>query len=698
MNGEHPKITAAHCERKAVIYVRQSTLVQLQQNHESRRRQYGLADHARSLGFHDVETIDEDLGRSGSGLVERPGFQRLVALVCASDVGAVFCIEASRLARNGRDWHHLIELCGLAGTLVIDPDGVYDPRLMNDRLLLGLKGTMSEFELNLLRQRSVQAILQKAQRGELQYCLPVGLSWSRNGKIELDPDRRVQAAIRMVFTKFAEFGSARQVLLWLRQERITLPRLESLDGERRIVWAPPIYSMVIRLLQNPLYAGAYAYGKTEVRVRMLNGRASKTDGHRKSQERWTALLPDHHPGYLSWEQYMRNQTTLAENAHMKRKMSRSSARGGHSLLAGLLRCGRCGRMMHVGYSGTTGTVPRYFCNGAHLNHGTERCISLGGLRVDEAISREILRVCEPHALEAAARAAETLAKQTAQRRESLRLELEQARYEARLAARRYEAIDPENRLVAAELEARWNAALLRVSELEAAMEQVAASTQAPNLDRDQLLKLAEDLPRIWNAPSTDKRLKQRIARLLLREVTLDVDEKESAVKVMLHWIGGRHSPIRFPKNRSGYGRYKTSADAESVIRSMAGRFPDDVIAATLNRLRLKTGYGHNWNESSVRSFRHGHGLVKYDPTQRDRWMLTLQEAAKRLKLSPTAVRHMIEDGLLPATQVVPYAPWLINVTALNDARVAVAVRAIKDGKRRPRTQDEQQETLDFTGM
>jgi DNA invertase Pin-like site-specific DNA recombinase len=696
--SQHPKITANHIERRAVVYVRQSTVTQLLHNRESQRRQYGLADHARSLGFRVVDTIDEDLGRSGSGLVERPGFSRLVAMVCSGEVGAVLCIEASRLARNGRDWHHLIELCGLAGTLVIDPEGIYDPRSMNDRLLLGLKGTMSEFELNLLRQRSVQAILQKAQRGALQYCLPIGLCWTRNGKIELDPDRRVQAAIGSVFAKFIELGSARQVLLWFRQERITLPRHRGAGVDQQVVWELPIYGGIIKLLQNPLYAGAYAYGKTEGRIKMRNGRASKTAGHRKPKERWIALIQDHHPRYLSWEQYLRNQVTLAENAHMKRKMSRSAARGGHSLLAGLLRCGRCGRMLHVGYSGTGGTVPRYFCRGAHINHGEERCLSVGGLRIDSAVSDEILKVVEPLAIESAIHAAELQGQQNQQRREALRLELEQARYEARLAERRYEAMDPENRLVAAELEARWNASLQRVAELEGTY---ASNDQQPSrsaVDRERLLGLASELPRIWYSAATDKRLKQRIAHILLREAIVDVDDSKAEIALTLHWIGGRHSQLRVAKNKTGQHRYATSKDAIEVIRAMAGRFSDQVIASTLNRLSLKTGHGLTWIESRVRGLRHTHGLPKYDAEGRDHNLLTLQETADRLGISPTAVKNLIEDGLLAGTQVVSCAPWLLPAEQLDDPKVRAAVSTIQSGKRRPRTQDDKQETLDFTSL
>jgi DNA invertase Pin-like site-specific DNA recombinase len=694
----HPKITANHLDRRAVVYVRQSTLTQLTHNHESQRRQYGLADYARSLGFRNVDTIDEDLGRSGSGLVERPGFGRLVAMVCSGEVGAVLCIEASRLARNGRDWHHLIELCGLAGTLVVDPEGIYDPRSMNDRLLLGLKGTMSEFELNLLRERSVQAILQKAQRGALRYCLPIGLCWTRSGKIELDPDRRVQAAIRSVFAKFVELGSARQVLLWFRQERVTLPRHRGVGVDQDVAWGLPIYGGIIKLLQNPLYAGAYAYGKTEGRIKMSNGRASKTAGHRKPQEQWTALIQDHHPGYLSWEQYLRNQVTLAENAHMKPKMSRSAARGGHSLLAGLLRCRRCGRMLHVGYSGRGGTVPRYFCRGAHLNHGEERCLSVGGLRVDAAVSGEILRVVEPIAIESALHASELQEQQTQQRREALRLELEQARYEARLAERRYEAMDPENRLVAAELEGRWNLSLQRVRELEQTYALDEQLPKRPVPTRERLLELALEFPRIWHSTATDKRLKQRIAHILLREVTLDVDDAKAEIEITLHWIGGRHSQLRVSKAKTGQHRFTTCSDATEVVRAMAGRFSDQVIASTLNRLRLKTGHGLTWIESRVRSLRSTHDLPKYDAASRDQSLLTLQVTAARLDISITAVRHLIEDGIITGTQVVPCAPWLLPAEQLDDPKVRAAVSMIQSGKRRPRTRDDKQETLDFTSF
>ena len=309
----NPKLTNERLKRRAIVYLRQSSPEQVFHNQESQRRQYGLADQARDLGFRDVLVIDEDLGRTGSGLVERRGFQRLVAEVCTGEVGAVFCIEASRLARNGRDWHHLIWMCGLVGAVVVDFDGVYDPNLVNDRLLLGMKGEMATFELSLLRQRSLEAIRQKARRGELQFYLPVGLCWSENGKMEMDPDRRIQDSINLVFNKFTELGSVRQVTLWFRREKIALPVVPSGRGERRLVWKLPLYHTIWAILTNPLYAGAYAFGKTEARTQIVEGRAHRTRGHCKPRTEWMVLIRDHHPGYISWEQYEKNQAMIAAN-------------------------------------------------------------------------------------------------------------------------------------------------------------------------------------------------------------------------------------------------------------------------------------------------------------------------------------------------------------------------------------------------
>jgi DNA invertase Pin-like site-specific DNA recombinase len=666
------KLTAAHLQRRAMIYVRQSTPAQLVLNRESRLRQYKLADYAAELGFGQVETIDDDLGRSGSGLVERPGFQRLVAEVCAGNVGAVFCLEASRLARNGRDWHHLIDLCGLAGTLLIDPESIYDPRLSNDRLLLGLRGSMSEFELDVLRQRSLGAIRQKAQRGDLRVRLPVGFCW--NEKVELDPDLRVQNAIRLVFRKFAELGSARQVLLWFWEEQIRLPTI-GYTANKTAQWTKPLKHAVLSILKNPRYAGAYAFGRTESRTDVRNGRAHKTQGHKKRRGEWMVLIRDHHPGYISWEQYERNQALLLGNAHMKSRMAIQSGRGGASLLAGKLRCRRCGHMLRVFYVGGYRKL-RYQC----LNEMTQ-CICFGGRRVEQAVSAAILEVVQPQAIDAAIRAAEQIDRRREDRCQALTLEIEQARYEARLAARRYEAVDPENRLVASELEARWNASLGRVQQLEQDFQkaEIDSPTVAP-ISADELLRLAEELPIIWDDPATDSSIKQRIVGILIQQVVVDVDEATDEVRLFIHWTGGRHTEIRVAKHKRGQNGRRTAPEAVDVVRQMAAQYSDGEIALTLNRLRLKTGTGNTWNETRVRSLLSQLKLSRQSAQQTgSNTSLNLKAAAKRLKVSDTVVRRLIQLKVLPATQVVVGAPWQI---ARNDADSPAVVQAAQRLQRR----------------
>lgn len=697
----NPKLTTDRINRKGIVYIRQSSPGQVTNNQESQRRQYGLADRARELGFRDVEVIDEDLGRSGSGLVERPGFQRLVAQVCAGAVGAVFCIEASRLARNGRDWHHLIELCRLVDSLIIDPDGVYDPRLLNDRLLLGLKGTMSEFELNLLRQRSEEAIWQKASRGELRFCVPVGYLWTTTGKLEMDPDLRVQQALKLVFSKMVELGSVRQVLLWYRSERICLPARVLDEPGGRTVWRLPVYGTILKLLTNPFYAGAYVFGRTEGRTTVIDGRARKTSGHRKPQEKWAVLIKDHHAGYISWAEYERNQVVISANTHMKSVREHKSGRGGRALLAGLLRCRRCGRMLHVAYSPARSSVSRYnlryHCRGAHINHGESWCISFGGLRVDEAVADEILQVIGGDVIEAALEAASRRAEQYAQHREALVLEIEQARYEGRLAAKRYDAVDPENRLVAAELEARWNLALKKLRELEDNLErfeQQKAPISVP--PKEVLLSLAADLPVVWNSSSTDMRLKQRIVRILINEIISDVDESSSEIVLIIHWAGGRHSELRVRKNKTGQHRYCTKMEVIEVIRQMSAHFNDEQIAATLNRLGLRTGAGNSWNKIRVYSARQHHQLPANDKSEIMPGVITLEEAAKQLGVSPTTVRRLIARKLIEASQVVAGAPWQIPAKKLESEAVRKAARDIKNRVRLPRTLADEGQPLLFS--
>ena len=503
----------------------------------------------------------------------------------------------------------------------------------------------------------------------------------------------MQQAIHSVFNKMTELGSMRQVLIWFREHNVCLPVCSSDGGERGIIWKLPMYQGIQAILSNPVYAGAYAFGKTETRTRVVDGRPVRRSGYRRPRSQWLVLIPNHHPGYLSWEEYERNQAMIVANTHMQSGAEPKAGRGGRALLSGLLRCRRCGRMLYVSYSGPRAAVIRYECRGELNDCGKGRCVSFGGLRVDADVAHEVLQAIEGNAIEAALEAAEQMQGQRQELRKSLELEVEQARYEVRLAARRYDSVDPEQRLVAGELEVRWNVALQKVQDLENRLHEFdgkAAATAIP--DKQVLMSLAQDLPAVWNSPSTDKRLKQRIIRILIREIVADVDEKQREIVLLIHWAGGGHSELRLKKSDTGKHRHCTKIEAVEVIHKMAGKFPDEQIAATLNRLRLRTGADNAWNQNRVYSVRHYHQLPAFNPNLRNLDEVTLKEAAQRLDLSPPSVRHMIEHNILPAQQVVECAPWQIPVAALESEIVRREALKIKNRLRVPRTQpcDDQQ--------
>src|ERR1700751_4020702 len=457
------KITSDHLAREAYVYVRQSTADQLLNNPESRRRQYALTTRARALGWENVIVIDDDLGRSGSGTA-RPGFERLLAAICGGAAGAVFALEASRLARNGLAWHTLLEFCALVNSLIIDEDGIYDPGLVNDRLLLGMKGTFSELQLSTLRQRSQEALRLKAARGDLHTVVAIGYRRGADDRLEQDPDRRIRQTLSLVFRKFREIGSVRQLVLWRGQEGIALPTAVHGPQGRTVQWGPPRYHAVHRLLTNPVYAGAYVFGRTASRTRVEDGRKVITHGVVRRREEWTVVIRDHHDGYISWEEYDRNRKIIAGNANMKGTMVAGSVRKGGGLLVGLLRCGHCGRKLKVLHHARRDT--RYICN-AEMDYASDKkCITFSNMRVDAAVSAEVLRAISPLAIEAALQLIGDRERAGAERLRQSELALEQARYEATHARRQYDAVDPDNRLVASELERRWNERLAAVARLE----------------------------------------------------------------------------------------------------------------------------------------------------------------------------------------------------------------------------------------
>ena len=657
-------------QRKAVVYVRQSTQAQVETNLEGRRRQYELADLARRKGFRAVEVIDDDLGRSASGMVLRPGFERLVAALCAGEIGAVLCFDASRLARNGRDWHHLLELCGLVEARVIDWDGVYDPCRPNDRLLLGMKGSISEFELGVIRARMLDAARAKARRGELRIGVPVGYVWHREHGLGFDPDLRLQEAIRQVFARFRLLGSARQVLLSLTADGLCFPRPS--DGKRMTAfeWTPIRYRNVISLLKNPFYAGAYAYGKSEKRVAVVDGRARKTYGHGKRLETWEVLIKGHHEGYIDWAEFERNQALLAANAY-GRVGGVKSGRGGRALLSGMLTCGRCGRGLAVAYTGAPPGRPVYRCDRPNLALGLPRCLSFGGSRVDAAVATEVLRVVEPMAIEAALEAERMHRGGQAERRRIVELDLRQALYEAGLAERRYAACDPDNRLIAAQLEKNWEDALRRVEDCRSRL--AALDAPDPAAPVPDFAGLAADLASAWTAPGVTTRARQLLLRTLVTGIIADVDEEAREVVVTIHWRGGQHSRLRVRKPRTGEHGCRTPEEALAVMERMAARWSDEDIAASLNRMGLRTGQGKTWTARRVGSIRKVHGLHAYRSAEKDGAWLTMTEAATKLGVTNHVIRRLIKERILPAEQVVAGAPYQIRAVDLADQRIAAAL-------------------------
>jgi len=687
------KITPDHLARGAFVYIRQSTADQLANNHESRRRQYGLAERARALGWADVTVIDDDLGRSGSG-ISRPGFERLLAAICENRVGAVFAIEASRLARNGRDWHTLIEFCGLVGAVIVDEDGVYEPRHPNDRLLLGMKGTMSELELSLLRARSMEALKQKARRGELFFTVAVGYVKAGRDKIEIDPDLRVREAISLVFARFSEMQSIRQVFLSLLADQIALPYIDSKSsGQRQLRWKLPVYSTVDNLLTNPVYAGAYVFGRTGSRTTIENGRKRILRGYRKDRSDWAVLLVDHHEGYLSWTDFERNQRLIADNANGKGMMVRGAVRKGEALLAGLLRCGHCGRRLLVSYNGTKGDIGRYYCDATRSNPGAAACISFGALRVDQAVGVEIVRLLQPLGVEAAVRAITDCEHQSGEKQRQLELALEQARYEAVRARRQYDAVDPDNRLVAGELERRWNVALAAVDKLEKELE--ALIRQRPVAlgaeERQRLLQMGADLEAAWHHPAATAVTRKRIIRTVLREVVARVED--DLIHLLLHWQGGDHTRITVRKNRRGQTRWAVEPETMDLIRACARLMPDKAIAGMLNRTGKRTGRLNGWTQSRVRGFRNTHGIAVYvDGEWAERGEVTLTEAARMLDLSPITVLRRIRAGMIPAEQYCKGAPWVIKRRDIEGQHLVERVKTSRQG---PSSSNPDQRTLIF---
>jgi DNA invertase Pin-like site-specific DNA recombinase len=679
---EHSKITAGHQARLAVVYLRQSSASQVENNRESTERQYALSGRARELGWpvERVMVIDEDLGLSGSGSVMRTGFSRLTSEVALARVGIVLGLEVSRLARNNADWHRLIELAGLTDTLIGDADGIYHPALFNDRLLLGLKGAMSEAELHILRARLNGGIRNKAARGELRRGLPVGFVWGEDdGEILIHPDEAVANVIRTIFARFAEMGSARRVWLWLRAQGMKFPL--SLGGHHELRWSEASYHAVHAVLANPVYAGAYVYGKNRHETVLDKTGARRKRVRKLPMEDWQVLIKDHHQGYIDWPTFEANRHRMAANTqprtHAKAQEQKGgAAREGGALLQGIARCGHCGRRLHTHYRGRTAT-PGYHCPGKLIVEGRGvYCLNVGGMQIDAAVGAAFLKALEPARLAATLEAAERLENDHEAALKQWRLDVERAAFAVNRAERRYRAVDPDNRLVARRLEQEWEEALRALEAAKA--ELVRREAERPRVlsakERESLTALGADLECVWHAPTTTARDRKELLRTLIEEVTLDVDRGEAAAHLVLRWRGGALSRFTVALPRSRPAAVRTDEDTLALLRRLAPLYPDAVIAGILNRQGRRTAYGHRFDANRVGNVRRHWKIpvCKAEPPAADGDIVTVRQAAAAVGVAPSTLHRHINDGLIQGEQITPGAPWRIRLTVELKARFLAA--------------------------
>jgi len=664
-----PKIRADHLDRQALIYVRQSTFLQVRRNTGSTARQYDLRQRAVELGWsaEQIVIIDQDQGRSGASSTNREGFQFLVAEVGLGQAGAVFSLEASRLARASSDWYRLIEICALTNTLVVDEEGVYDPGQYNDRLLLGFKGTMSEAELHWLRQRLLGGKLEKAQKGQLRFRPPTGFVYDALGQLVLDPDEQVQQAVQLLFDLFDELGSALAVVKHFSEQHLLFPtRLWGGLRHGELVWRPLRHGRVIDILHNPAYTGTYVYGRTKTRTHLLPGEKPLIKGRQRQVKRedWPIVLPEAHAGYITWDQFLCNEQRLDDNRTNRSQERRGAVREGAALLQGIVQCGRCGRRMTIRYL-DNGRIPCYDCNQVHKQQALKACQSLRGDGIDAAVATLFLEAMQPAQLEISLATLAHLETRAQQIDQQWQLRLERAQYQADLARRRFMAVEPENRLVARTLERDWNDKLAQVQQLEQdylALPRPTARLATPQ-ERQRILALAQDLPRLWQAETTTHADRKQLLRFLIKDVTLT--RRETTFHIGIRWQTEALSELEIARPSQ-----RTASAVIERIRELAPTHTDHQIAEILNQEGFTTGKKLSFIANRVQWVRHTHSIPlgpskrpdAYPDGQRADGRYSARAAADLLNVTVSTIADWCKSGCLDGVQTKPHSPWWVKLT------------------------------------
>ena len=658
------KVSSQQLQKTAYIYVRQSTMGQVRHHRESTERQYALKEKAMNLGWTEnfVQVLDGDLGRSGASMADRTDFKTIVTDVSLGKVGAVFALEASRLARSNADWHRLIEICGITGTLIVDEDGCYDPSDFNDGLLLGLKGTMAQAELHFIRARLQGGKLNKAQKGELRFPLPVGYVFDEAERIVKDPDDQVRGAITMVFSAFRQTGSAYGVVQHFATKNLLFPK-RSYGGawDGKLHWGRLTDSRVLAILKNPSYAGVYAFGRYRCVKEILEDGEVRSRIARMPREEWLVEIRDHHEGYLTFEQQLKNLDLIEKNrTNPKEAVLSGPAREGLALLQGLLICGCCGRRLTPRYRGNGGIYPIYDCNWRRREGLSKTsCMSVQCGYLDRAVETRLLEIVNKEQIDLALEAFEILQQRDQQISGQWKLRIQRAEYEVQLAQKQYDQVDPENRLVASTLERRWNDSLI---ELEKVKQQIAELSHEQSLiasfERDQVLALARDLPRLWHAPETSSKDKKRILQLLIDDITVEKPERYVAL-LHVRWQGGICEDLKLELPRPSGERWRHSESLVKKVRKLAEENSDAEIAAQLNAEGLISAKGNPFTRSSVSWIRHKHKIPPAEKKKADE--LTVKEVAKRFDVSPNVVYYWIERKIITARRLNNGSPYWITI-------------------------------------